>query len=168
MPGYSALRSATFAAGVRITTSSSASRLARRIVRAGHAPLGVIGVRRDHRCELGPVVERRAVVEDDGGERRGSTFTPAIGHARHLDDAAERVALSASLNTEEADGVRLVQVERDLAASGLSKETELRRRLRRAENNVAARVLPAQALPSVAPSAEAATSVDASLLDLAS
>ena len=38
---------------------------------------------------------------------------------------AERVALAAALNTEQADGVRLVQVERDLSARGFPEKPEL-------------------------------------------
>ena len=63
------------------------------------------------------------------------------GHARHLDVMLPSVyAFSAALYAEQADRVRLVQVERDLATRSLPEETELRRRLRRAENNIVRRI----------------------------
>ena len=52
MPGYSAMRSATLAAGVRITMSIEGMRL-RAVPVAELSHLGVIRVRRHHRCELG-------------------------------------------------------------------------------------------------------------------
>jgi hypothetical protein len=75
-----------------------------------------LAVRRDHRRELRSVVHRRAVVEDDRRERVREDVDVRDGQRGHLRDRAERVALAAALDAEEADGVRLVQVDRDAPA----------------------------------------------------
>jgi hypothetical protein len=50
--------------------------------------LCVVRVWGNHRRELGLVVERRAVMEDDGCERTRQHVHASDGHAGHLDDAA--------------------------------------------------------------------------------
>src|SRR5262249_6804650 len=88
---------------------------------AQQANLRVVGVRSNHRRELRLVIKRRAVVEDDRGEWVRQHIHACDRHASHLDNAAQRVALAASLDAEEADGVGLVQVERDLPASRVAE-----------------------------------------------
>ena len=94
------------------------------------------GVGRRHRREFRRVVERRAVVEDDPGERMRKLVDPPDGHTGHLHDAAQRVALAAALDAEQADRMGLVQVERDPAAGSVAEQAVLRRCSRCAKNRV--------------------------------
>ena len=106
--------------------------------------LRIAAIRRRHRGELRPVVQRGAVMEDDAGERMRKGADPFDGHARHLDDASHRVALASPLHPEEADRVGLVQVEGDLATAGLAKQSVLRRTACDAEEGVVFEAIPGQ------------------------
>ena len=82
-------------------------------------------------------------MEDDTGERTRQGAHSRNRHAGHLDDAAERVALAAALYAEQADRVRLVQVEGHLAAGRLPEQAVLRRRARHAEDGFVLGAAPA-------------------------
>ena len=89
--------------------------------------LSRVVVRRDHAGELGLVVERRAVVEHDGGQRLWKLVDRRGREGGRLDDRSQRVALAAALDAEEADRVRFVEIERDRPAEGvLAEDAKLR------------------------------------------
>ena len=98
--------------------------------------LGAVVVGVHHRGELGGVVLGLAVMEDDRGQR---VWQDVHGRGRErgrFDDAAQGVALSAALDAEEADGVGLVEVERDGSASDFAEDTVLGRGTGDAEKDV--------------------------------
>ena len=98
--------------------------------------LRIARVGQGHGRELRLVVERRAVVEDDAGQRVGERIDSWNRHAGHFNHTAQRVALAASLHAEQADRVRLVQVQCHLASRNLTEQPELGRSARHAEDRV--------------------------------
>jgi hypothetical protein len=75
-------------------------------------------------------------MEDHRSQRLGQAIDARNRQGRHLRDTAQGVALSASLDPKQADGVRLVEVERDLATGDLTQDAKLRRRACCAEHDV--------------------------------
>ena len=66
-------------------------------------------------------------MENHRRERLRKKVDVLDGQRRHLGDRAQRVALSAALNAEEADRVGVVQIDGDLSPRNLTDNPVLRR-----------------------------------------
>lgn len=89
-----------------------------------------------HGSELRGIVHGAAVVEHHGRERAGKFVDQWGGQRGHLDDAAQGVALTTALHAKEADGVGLVEIDRDFPAGHFAEHTVLRGRAGDAEEDL--------------------------------